>query len=100
MATEEQRKKHWKVKIQWREKNIANKTYYCEKCDRAYYDSTFLKRHLKTTKHIDGYALYKCDLIIHGTICTFKTRDKSKYNTHLKTKKHNYGKSSQLPLKK
>jgi len=91
MATEKQKKKYRDDKARRRAQNIANKTYYCEKCDKSYDGNTYFNQHLTSTKHIDGYVSYKCDLIIDGKECNFNTTDKSKYNMHLKTKKHNYG---------
>ena len=91
MDTEQKKKKHRETKAQWRAQNIANKTYYCEKCDKAYDSNTFFKQHLKSIKHINGYVSYKCNIMtINGTECKFETHDKAAYKRHLKTKQHNY----------
>ena len=96
MASEEEKEKMRKTKLKWRAKNIKNKKYYCEKCERAYSENKSLNIHLKSNKHNDIHVNYECNLIdIYKRECKFNTRDKLLYTRHLKTKKHNYGKKVQ-----
>lgn len=72
-----------RTKIQ-RIKNIQNKKYYCEPCNKVFKDSFDLKNHLaKTKKHNPHlYVIYKCEC------CNFSTKIKKAYNNHLTSKKH------------
>jgi len=99
MTTEKRRKRDREIKARQRAQNVADKKYYCEKCDKAYVDSTYFGYHLKSTKHIEGYVLYECKLAtIYGKECNFKTIDKTRYSRHLKTKKHDYGRGQAITV--
>ena len=66
-----------------RERNIAEKKYYCEPCSKVFKDSHDLKNHMKIKKH--NPHLYKKYFCSH---CNYQTKFKPVYNKHLQCRKH------------
>ena len=72
-----------RIKIR-NDKRKVNKTFYCELCDKSYTDNKNLQKHLNGTRHakkING-GEHICK------VCSYKTKYKQNFNTHLKSKKH------------
>jgi uncharacterized C2H2 Zn-finger protein len=69
---------------QQRIKNIENKTFHCQDCDKVFKDSYDLKNHLaKTKKHNKHlYVKYECSQ------CNYTTKFKPVMAKHLETKRH------------
>ena len=73
------------------ERNISNRNYYCEKCNKACRDNIALIRHNDGKKHNVRYKRYPCKLLLrNGTVCNFSSKGKQNLEIHMKIKKHIY----------
>lgn len=70
-------------------KNIAEKKHYCETCNKGFPNSTVLRIHLASSKHVEGRkSRDEKDKIYSCSICRFKTEYKNSIDYHLKSTKH------------
>lgn len=71
-------------KEEWITKNIKEKKYHCEKCDKTYRDSFQLNRHLNGKKHNGRKIMYDC----HYEGCNYSNRSRFHRDKHLNSRKH------------
>ncbi len=72
------------IEDKYHQKVLQDKKYYCEEHDIAYMTITTLSNHFAGMKHHpERYVSYDCD------VCNYHTNNKSYFNKHLNTKKHN-----------
>jgi len=65
-------------------RNVRDKKYYCERCNKAYRDSTELSRHLRSNKHNNIKVRYKCP----HTGCGYENKAQYHLTKHLESRKH------------